>query len=76
MRIGAEIFGYKLTKYKQMAYNYIYLCKAGTYMKRANVPRRLRIQAVAVFIIAFLIFNSVVHLQILHHKTEEELKAS
>ena len=45
-------------------------------MEHSKLPHRYWIRAVIVFIIAFILINSGLHLQILHHKTEEQLKAS
>lgn len=45
-------------------------------MKREVNLKKIRLQMVVVFIVVFMIINGVAHLQILHHKNEEELKAT
>ena len=45
-------------------------------MKKTKLPGKFKLCTVLVFIVTFLIVNSVAHIQLLHHKNEEELKAT
>ena len=45
-------------------------------MKKEYNLKKIRLQMVVFFLIAFMVISSVAHLQLLHHKNEEELKAT
>ena len=45
-------------------------------MKKEYNLKKIRLQMIAVFLVAFVVFNGIAHLQLLHHKNEEELKAT
>lgn len=44
-------------------------------MKNRKTPKKIRIRAVIVFVILFLIINGYAHFLILNHKNEEQMKA-
>lgn len=45
-------------------------------MKQGKIPKNIKLYTVFVFLAAFIIFNAAAHLQVQHHKDEEEIKAS
>lgn len=45
-------------------------------MEKQKSPKGVNIRTALVFVIVFLISNACAHLQVLHHKDEEELKAT
>ncbi len=45
-------------------------------MNKTKLPGKIKLYTAIVFLVTFLLINSVAHIQILHHKNEEELKAT
>lgn len=45
-------------------------------MKQEKTPKNIKLYTVFVFLAVFLIFNGAAHLQVQHHKDEEQIKAS
>lgn len=46
------------------------------FMEKNKLPGKIKWYTVLVFLVMFLIINGAVHIQVLHHKNEEELKAT
>lgn len=46
------------------------------FMEKNKLLGKIKWYTVLVFLVMFLIINGAVHVQVLHHKKEEELKAN
>lgn len=46
------------------------------FMEKNKLLGKIKWYTVLVFLVMFLIINGAVHVQVLHHKNEEELKAT
>lgn len=46
------------------------------FMEKNKLPGKIKRYTVLVFLVMFLIINGAAHVQVLHHKNEEELKAT
>lgn len=45
-------------------------------MEKQKTPRGVKIRTILVFLIVFMVINACAHLQVQHHKDEEQLKAT